>query len=39
MAVHKSRAGFAKARRKDVKRFMKNWTGLPEIARLFHSLK
>ena len=39
MAVHKSRAGFAKARRKDVKRFMKNWTGLPEIARLFHYLK
>jgi tRNA A-37 threonylcarbamoyl transferase component Bud32 len=39
MAVHKSKAGFARARRKDVKRFMKNWTCLPEVARLFHSLK
>lgn len=38
MALHKSRARFAKARRKDVKRFMKNWTKLPEIEHLFGSL-
>ncbi len=39
MAVHKSKAGFVRARRKDVKRFMKNWARLPEIATLFRSLK
>ncbi len=38
MAVHKSKARFARARRKDVKRFMKNWTNLPQIAHLFGSL-
>jgi tRNA A-37 threonylcarbamoyl transferase component Bud32 len=39
MAVHKSKAGFARARRKDVKRFMENWTRLPEVARLFRFLR
>jgi tRNA A-37 threonylcarbamoyl transferase component Bud32 len=39
MAVHKSKAGFARARRKDVKRFMKNWTRLPEVASLFRFLR
>jgi len=39
MAVHKSKALFARARSKDIKRFMKNWTEKPEIATLFHLLK
>lgn len=38
ITLHKTRACFARARRKDVKRFMKNWTRLPEVAKLFRTL-
>ena len=38
LTAHKSKSRFARAHRKDIKRFMKNWTRLPEVARLFRLL-
>ncbi|SMC45728.1 Lipopolysaccharide kinase (Kdo/WaaP) family protein [Desulfocicer vacuolatum DSM 3385] len=39
MVQHRSKICFARARNKDVKRFMKNWAEKPEIATIFHPLK
>lgn len=38
LTVHRSKVCFARAHRKDVKRFMKNWTRHPEVARMFRLL-
>lgn len=39
MTVHKGKARFARARSKDVKRFMKNWAEKPRVASFFSLLK
>lgn len=38
ITLHKIRTLFVRAHGKDVKRFMKNWAGMPEVARLFRLL-
>ena len=39
MKWHKSRFGFARACKKDMKRFMKNWENNPQISKLFNNLQ
>ena len=38
MRKHRYRSKFQKEFRKDLTRFMKNWSGLPETAELFEEL-
>ncbi|MBN2333568.1 MAG: hypothetical protein JXO49_06470 [Deltaproteobacteria bacterium] len=38
MQQHRSVAGFAKAARRDVERFLRNWENYPAVAQLFSSL-
>lgn len=39
MKQHKTKSGFSRARKKDLRIFMKNWSDQPDIAALFNRLK